>query len=151
MCNGVNCDLTSNLSLGKQGSDKQKYFPGDKVAEVIVKQNCYQRPSGTSSFSEYRYITLTTDGDTVRVDYKVMYFGHGTESFNEGSDLRTLLKIWALLFKLIYLEMKRPFYYCTSIAFPLAFSHQSGKNDYSSRGLDCLHLSRGIQNSIIIK
>lgn len=95
MCNGANCNLTSNLGLEKQGSYKHKsliktYFPQDKVAEAIVKQDCYQRPSGASSFSEYKYITLTTYGDTVRVDYKVLYFDHGTESFNEGPDLYTL-------------------------------------------------------------
>ncbi|WP_214229124.1 hypothetical protein [Pedobacter sp. B4-66] len=94
MCNGVNCDLTSNLGLGKQGSDKhkfliKKYFPQDKVATAILKQDCYQRPSGASSFSEYKYITLTTYGDTVRVDYKVLYYDRGIETWNQGPDFYT--------------------------------------------------------------
>src|SRR5690606_2892123 len=54
MCSGDFCELTTALGLGKQGSDKHKniimkYFPNDKVAETVIKQNCYLRPSGASS------------------------------------------------------------------------------------------------------
>ena len=55
MCDGEHCKLTTALGLGKQGSDKhkniiKKYFPEDKVAETLLKQDCYLRPSGASTF-----------------------------------------------------------------------------------------------------
>ncbi len=91
LCTGTNCELTTSLGLGKQGSDRHKsliskYFPNDKIAQAVVKQNCYQRPSGASSFSEYYYITITTYADTIKVDYKVLYYDRGTERFNQGPD-----------------------------------------------------------------
>ncbi len=92
MCDGENCELTTALGLGKQGSDKhkhiiKKYFPDDKVAETLLKQNCYLRPSGASSFSDYEFLTITDKGDTVLVDYKLMYYNRGEIEWTEGPDI----------------------------------------------------------------
>jgi len=92
MCDGENCELTTALGLGKQGSDShknliKKYFPKDKVAEAVLKQNCYLRPSGASSFSDFEFLTITDKGDTVLVDYKLMYYNRGEIEWTEGPDI----------------------------------------------------------------
>jgi hypothetical protein len=92
MCSGEYCNLTTALGLGKQGSEKhksliEKYFPNDKVAETVLKQNCYLRPSGASSFSDYEFLTITDKGDTVLVDYKLMYYNRGEIEWTEGPDI----------------------------------------------------------------
>lgn len=91
MCDGENCELTTALGLGKQGSDKHKdliknYFPNDKVAETVLKQDCYLRPSGASTFSDFEYLTITDLGDTVEVDYNLMYYNRGNEEWTKGPD-----------------------------------------------------------------
>jgi hypothetical protein len=92
MCSGDFCELTTALGLGKQGSDKHKniimkYFPNDKVAETVIKQNCYLRPSGASSFSDYEFLTIIDKRDTVLVDYKLMIYNRGEIEWIEGPDL----------------------------------------------------------------
>ena len=92
MCSGEYCDLTTALGLGKQGSDKhksiiKKYFPNDKVAETVLKQGCYLRPSGASTFSDFEFLTITDKGDTVLVDYKLMYYNRGEIEWTEGPDI----------------------------------------------------------------
>lgn len=91
-CSGELCDLTTALGLGKQGSDRHKnliktYFSNDKVAETVLKQDCYLRPSGASTFSDYEFLTITDKGDTVLVDYKLMYYNHGEITWTEGPDI----------------------------------------------------------------
>lgn len=90
-CDGENCELTTALGLGEQGSDKhkaliRKYFPDDPVAATVLAQDCYLRPSGASTFSDFRYLTITDLGDTVKVDYSLMYYNRGEESGTEGPD-----------------------------------------------------------------
>jgi len=93
-CNEVTCDLTTALGLGKQGSDKHKkiilkYFPNDKVAKMVTDQDCYLRPSGASTFSDYEYLTITDLGDTVKVEYNLMLYDHGTINWTKGPDVYT--------------------------------------------------------------
>lgn len=92
MCDGEYCELTTALGLGKQGSDShknliKKYFPKDKVATAVLKQDCYLRPSGASSFSDFEFLTITDKGDTVYVDYRLMYYNRGEIDMTEGPDI----------------------------------------------------------------
>ncbi len=94
-CDGEECRLTTALGLGKQGSDAHKkliqdYFPDDQVAKTVLAQNCYLRPSGASTFSDYDYLNITEFGDTVRVDYKLFQYNQGTEKWTEGPDIYVL-------------------------------------------------------------
>lgn len=91
MCDGENCELTTALGLGKQGSEQhkniiKKYFPADKVAETVLKQDCYLRPSGASTFSDFEYLTVTDLGDTVIVDYNLIYYNRGDGDWTKGPD-----------------------------------------------------------------
>ena len=91
MCNGETCELTTALGLGKQGSDLQKsllkkYFPNDKIAELVLKQDCYLRPSGASSFSDFQYLTIIEQGDKVTVDYNLYYYSRGKSGYTRGPD-----------------------------------------------------------------
>lgn len=90
-CGNETLDLTTALGLGKQGSDKHKrliktYFPNDKVAEIILKQN-YLRPIELSAFSEYDFLTITDFGDTVKVDYNIWNHENGNEVYIMWNDL----------------------------------------------------------------
>lgn len=90
-CDGVNCELTTALGLGDQGSDAHKaliskYFPGDAVAVAVLKQDCYLRPNTASTFSDFEYLTIADHGDTVRVEYNFMYFDHGEVTNTGGPD-----------------------------------------------------------------
>lgn len=90
-CNGEECELTSALGLGRQGSEQHKkllrdYFPGDKVAALLISQDCYLRPSGASTFSDYEYLTIRDAGDTVLIDYRLMYYNQGEVEWLEGPD-----------------------------------------------------------------
>jgi len=91
-CFGDSCELTTALGLGKQGSEEHKalitkYFPNDSVAKLVVSQDCYLRPSGASSFSDYQYLTLVNLGDTVKVDYNLMTYDGGKSTFQSGPDI----------------------------------------------------------------
>lgn len=95
MCNGEYCDLTTALGLGKQGSIKhkrliKKYFPNDKVAATVLKQDCYLRPSGASSFSDFEYLNLSCKGDTVLVNYNLVVFNRGEIKIFKGPDIYLL-------------------------------------------------------------
>ncbi len=91
-CCDTTCNLTSALGLGRQGSDKQKsliakYFPNDKLSKLVLEQDCYLRPSGASSFSEYEFLTILDLTDTVYVDYRLMYYDRGDVSWEQGPDI----------------------------------------------------------------
>ncbi|WP_437921954.1 hypothetical protein [Sphingobacterium sp. LRF_L2] len=90
-CDGEYCKLTLALGLGKQGSDIHKklikhYFPQDKVAETVVNQDCYLRPSGSSTFSDYAYLSITDFGHHVQVNYRLLQYNQGKEIWIEGPD-----------------------------------------------------------------
>lgn len=94
-CDGENCELTTALGLGKQGSDKHKalitnYFPDDPVAATVVGQDCYLRPSGASTFSDFEYLTITAEEDTVKVNYRLMQYNRGGVTHTEGPDVYLL-------------------------------------------------------------
>jgi hypothetical protein len=85
------CDLTTALGLGNQGSEKhkaliQKWFPNDKAAKQLLAQDCYQRPGGASSFSDYVYLTLTRQGNTVIINYSLMLYERGKITYLKGPD-----------------------------------------------------------------
>ena len=95
MCDGENCELTTALGLGKQGSEKhiellKRYFSEDKVAKAAIAQDCYLRPSGASSFSDYQYLTISQTKDTVKVLYRLLIFSRGETSVIEGPDIYVL-------------------------------------------------------------
>lgn len=91
-CDGTTCELTSALGLGNQGSDEhknliRKYFPSDKLADEIIKQDCYLAPSGARSFSEYTNLTIIDIGDTVKVNYAAsVLFNHDDGETIIGKD-----------------------------------------------------------------
>jgi hypothetical protein len=91
-CDGETCDLTTALGLGAQGSNAHKalilkYFPDDKVARAVLAQNCYLRPGGASTFTEYNYLTISESRDTVRVYYEWLYYDHGATTKIKGPDV----------------------------------------------------------------
>jgi hypothetical protein len=91
-CENDFCDLTTALGLGKQGSDQhksliKKYLPNDSVAEFLIKQDCYLRPDGASTFNAYEYLTIIITGDTVKADYNLWNYNHGIETFNKELDI----------------------------------------------------------------
>jgi hypothetical protein len=92
LCEGDSCGLTTALGLGKQGSVLhqsliKKYFPNDKVAKLILAQECALPPSGASCFSEYEYLTLSNKGDTCFVDYRLMSYMRGDSKWMHGPDI----------------------------------------------------------------
>ncbi len=91
-CIELDCSLTTALGLGKQGSDTQKkliqkYFPDDQVAKLVVSQDCYLPPSGSSSFSNFQTLAFIVTGDTVRVNYQLAVFDHGNTKIICGPDI----------------------------------------------------------------
>ena len=92
LCDGEYCQLTTALGLGKQGSEEHKdlikrYFPDDKLASAVLEQNCYLRPSGASSFSDYGFLSITVLKDTVTVDYDLTHYNRGDFSRTTGPDI----------------------------------------------------------------
>ncbi len=85
------CDLTTALGLGNQGSEQhkallKKWFPNDKAAEQLIAQDCYQGPSGASSFSDYVYLILYRQGNTVTIDFNLMVYNRGDIKYIKGPD-----------------------------------------------------------------
>jgi hypothetical protein len=90
------CDLTTALGLGNQGSEKhkaliKKWFPNDKAARQLLAQDCYLRPSGASSFSDYVYLSLIRQGDTIIINYSLMLYRQGKITYLKGPD-KVLIK-----------------------------------------------------------
>ena len=91
-CLEQECVLTTALGLGKQGSEAQKkmiqkYFPEDRVAKLILGQNCYLPPGSSSSFSNFLSLSFTVNRDTVKVNYRLAVYDHGNMKIIQGPDL----------------------------------------------------------------
>jgi len=91
-CTEGECALTTALGLGKQGSDAQKkiiqkYFPGDKAAALVVGQDCYLPPGSSSSFSNFQSLSLSVEGEIVRVNYILAVYDHGNAKMIQGPDI----------------------------------------------------------------
>jgi hypothetical protein len=91
-CIELQCDLTSALGLGKQGSDAQKnlirkYFPEDKVAKLVIGQDCYVSPNGSSSFSDFHALSFTVTGEIIQVNYQLAVLEHGNVKNINGPDI----------------------------------------------------------------
>lgn len=90
-CLDQECVLTGALGLGKQGSDAQKeligkYFPTDKVAKLILGQDCYLAPGSSSSFSNFLSLSIFANGNTVQVNYRLAVYEHGNMKIIQGPD-----------------------------------------------------------------
>jgi hypothetical protein len=90
-CLDQECVLTTALGLGKQGSDAQKrlikmYFPGDKVAALILGQDCYLPPGSSSSFSNFLSLSISVNGNIVEVNYRLAVYDHGNMKIIQGPD-----------------------------------------------------------------
>lgn len=91
-CLEQECALTKALGLGKQGSDAQKaliqkFFPEDKVATLVVEQDCYLPPSASSSYSNFLNLSLAVNRDTVKVNYRLAVYDHGHAEIFRGPDI----------------------------------------------------------------
>ena len=91
-CKEQECELTTELDLGKQGSDAQKnlirkYFPGDKVAQLVLGQDCYQSPSTSLSFSNFQSLSFVVKKDTIQVNYRLVILEHGNVKKISGPDI----------------------------------------------------------------
>ena len=91
-CREQECALTTALGLGKQGSDAQKmmiqkYFPDDKVAKLVVSQDCYLPPSSSSSFSNFAALSFVVLGETIQVNYQLYVYDHGNMKIIKGPDI----------------------------------------------------------------
>jgi hypothetical protein len=94
-CMDRQCALTTALGLGDQGSADQKkiikkYFPDDKAADLVIGQDCYLPPTGSSSFSDFRYLSFTVLGNNVQVNYELDVFNHGNIKKIRGPDVYLL-------------------------------------------------------------
>lgn len=90
-CNDGNCELTTALGLGKQGSKEQKdlvkkWFAHNKAADQLIGQDFFQPPNSASNFSDYQYLTFEKNGDTITVNYDLLAYSHGETSHIKGPD-----------------------------------------------------------------
>jgi hypothetical protein len=90
-CLEQECVLTGALGLGKQGSDAQKalikkYFPNDKVARLVLGQDCYLPPGSSTSFSNFLSLSITEHGNIVKVNYRLAVYDHGNMKIIQGPD-----------------------------------------------------------------
>ncbi len=91
-CIELHCELTSALGLGKQGSDAQKnmikkYFPDDKVAKLIIGQDCYLPPNTSSSFSNFLSLSFIVNKNIIQVNYQLAVVDHGNVKKINGPDI----------------------------------------------------------------
>jgi hypothetical protein len=91
-CMDQECALTTALGLGKQGSDSQKsiiqkYFPDDKIARLVIGQDCYLPPNSSTSFSNFSSLNFVTIGEDVRVNYVLNVFENGNMKVINGPDI----------------------------------------------------------------
>jgi hypothetical protein len=91
-CMDQQCALTTALGLGNQGSANQKdlikkYFPGDKVAALLIGQDCFQAPSSSASFSNFVFLQFTVEKDLIVVNYELDVLNHGNIKKIDGPDI----------------------------------------------------------------
>jgi hypothetical protein len=91
-CMDQQCALTSALGLGQQGSDAQKsiiqkYFPDDKVARLVIGQDCYLPPNSSTTFSNFSSLNFVIYGEDVRVNYVLDVFENGKMKVINGPDI----------------------------------------------------------------
>lgn len=91
-CMDEECALTTALGLGKQGSEAQKkliqkYFPGDKVATLVVGQDCFLPSSSSPSFSNFKNLEIFANGENIRVNYLLTVNDHGNTHVIHGPDI----------------------------------------------------------------
>lgn len=90
-CQGENCELTTALGLGKQGSQAQKdlvkkWFGKEKAADQLIAQDFFQPPNSASNFSDFQYLNFEQNADTVTVNYSLMTYSHGATTYIKGPD-----------------------------------------------------------------
>lgn len=88
-CDKDNCELTSALGLGVQGSDEhkaliKKWFRNDKVANKLIAQNCFQSPNGSSNFSNYRSLVFEVKNNTININFSILNYDHGKSHREDG-------------------------------------------------------------------
>lgn len=88
-CDGKNCELTTALGLGSQGSNEhkeiiKKWFPNDPIAKTLINQDCFQASNGSSYFTNYNSLIFEVNKDTVIVKCSIMTFDHGKTSLQNG-------------------------------------------------------------------
>jgi hypothetical protein len=93
-CLEQECVLTTALGLGNQGSEAQKdlikkYFPGDKVASLVLGQDCYLPPGSSTSFSNFLSLSITIHGNIATVNYRLAVYDHGNMKIIQGPDTYT--------------------------------------------------------------
>jgi len=91
-CMDQHCELTTALGLGQQGSEAQKnlilkYFPEDKVAKMVLGQECYLPPTSSDSFSNFKSLSISVLGDIVQVNYELDVLNHGEVKKIKGPDI----------------------------------------------------------------
>jgi hypothetical protein len=91
-CVDQQCELTTALGLGNQGSEAQKaliqkYFPNDKAAKLVLSQECYLPPTSSPSFSNFVSLAFIVNGDQVTVNYELDVLNHGVVKKIKGPDL----------------------------------------------------------------
>ena len=96
-CDGTNCDLTSALGLGVQGSDKhieliKKWFPNDTVAKTLIRQDCFQSSNGSSYFTDYNSLIFDVNRDTVVVRFIILTYDHGKSYLKKETDTAIINK-----------------------------------------------------------
>ena len=90
-CLDQECVLTGALGLGQQGSVAHKdlinkYFPDDKVAALVLGQDCYLSPGSSSSFSNFLSLSFSVQGNIVQVNYRLAVYDHGNMKIIQGPD-----------------------------------------------------------------
>jgi len=90
-CDGQNCELTSALGLGIQGSDKhlallKKWFPNNQVAKSLITQDCFQSSNSSSHFTNYNSLIFEVNKDTVLIHFVIMKYDQGKTVLQKGND-----------------------------------------------------------------
>jgi len=90
-CDGNTCGLTTALGLGNQGSDAhiqllQKYFKGDKTADLLINQKCYLPPNTASVFNDYTFLRFLIENNKVIIQYRVVVYNRGVIRYMESDN-----------------------------------------------------------------
>jgi hypothetical protein len=82
------------LGLGTQGSTKhnaliKKWFPNDRIASILLKQECFQpssSSSSSSSFRDYDHLKFEKNRDTITVYSVIVGYDHGNSKVKKSKD-----------------------------------------------------------------